>query len=75
MAWLTKYLSWELGKRLGWALVRWGIKKSPNQADDAMLAIRDKIVSGNLDGIEKDVETLGNEISRLLDEDKKKKDA
>lgn len=70
MSWLTKYLTWELVKRIGWALVRWGIKKSPNQADDAMLSIRDKIVSGNLDNIEKDIELLGDEVSKLISEKK-----
>jgi len=70
---VTKYLTCELVKKLGWALFRWGVKKSPNKADDAGLAIRDKIVSGNLDGIEKDVETLTDEVARLVKKYKDKK--
>ena len=73
MKFITKYLTWELFKKLGWILVRLGVKKSPNKADDALLAIRDKLVSKNLTGIEKDLETLSDEVARLIKEYKEKK--
>ncbi|MEK0324567.1 MAG: hypothetical protein QQN63_02590 [Nitrosopumilus sp.] len=73
MNFITKYLTWELFKKLGWILFRWGVKKSPNKADDALLAIGDKIVSGDLTGIEKDVEILSTEVARLVKEYKEKK--
>jgi len=73
MNWITKYLTWELFKQLGWILIRFGVKKSSNKADDAILAIRDKISSKNLTGIENDLETLADEVARLVKEYKEKK--
>ena len=69
---VSKYLTYGLGKRIGWALVRWGIKRSENKVDDSLLDIRDKIVSGDLDGIEKDVERLADEVAKLVKASKEK---